>query len=255
MTEEPFRLDPQLVGLPLASFRRRIAAWVIDAALWLATGVPLLILLGLGALWVQAPDAFQGLQRVLTRRSVDDETGRAMYGAFLDLVDRRRPDLLPATLTGALRAGDVDRAIAYVDSVGVSFTVDLSGRDPSSYDATMRRIYVRNDILFGRLASFVGVLSFGLLYHTLLGAIGRGRTPGKWLFGCRIVRLDGARFGVGTAFDRAGGYTASFSTLGLGFAQALRDPNRQTLHDRMAGTVVVRAPRRRGLRSGAPPVV
>ena len=40
---------------------------------------------------------------------------------------------------------------------------------------------------------------------------------------------------------RAGGYSASAATALLGFLEMIWDPNRQTLHDRIAATVVLRA--------------
>ena len=41
------------------------------------------------------------------------------------------------------------------------------------------------------------------------------------------------------AFERAGGYAAGFATGLLGFAQVYWDANRQCIHDRISGTVVV----------------
>jgi len=68
----------------------------------------------------------------------------------------------------------------------------------------------------------------------------RGRTPGKFLFGIRIIRLDGKDIHIWQSFGRAGGYAASISTAGIGFLEAFWHPNRQTVHDRIAGTVVIR---------------
>lgn len=42
------------------------------------------------------------------------------------------------------------------------------------------------------------------------------------------------------AFGRFGGYAAGLATGLLGFLQVFWDPNRQALHDRVAGTVVIR---------------
>lgn len=79
-----------------------------------------------------------------------------------------------------------------------------------------------------------------MLYFTFFTWIMKGKTPGKWLFGIRVVRLDGKPIGLWDAFGRAGGYSASLSTLGLGFLEAIWHPNRQTVHDRISGTVVIR---------------
>jgi hypothetical protein len=91
-------------------------------------------------------------------------------------------------------------------------------------------------------------LGFGwfALYFTAFTVLGRGQTPGKRLLGIKVLRLDNRPLGWWLAFERFGGYAASFSTGLLGFAQVLWDRNRQALHDRAVGTVVVR------LRGGQP---
>ncbi len=57
--------------------------------------------------------------------------------------------------------------------------------------------------------------------------------------GIRVLRLDGEPITWWTAFERAGGYAAGFATGLLGFAQVIWDANRQAIHDRIVGTVVV----------------
>ena len=78
-------------------------------------------------------------------------------------------------------------------------------------------------------------------WFTLWLRLTRGRSPGKYLFRMRVVRLDGKKLGWWDAFSRAGGYSASAATLLLGFLEAIWHPNRQAIHDRIAGTVVVRS--------------
>lgn len=85
----------------------------------------------------------------------------------------------------------------------------------------------------------LGLGWFGI-YFTASLALWRGRTPGKRLLGIRVVRIDGDSLTTWDAFSRFGGYAASVLTGLLGFAQLLWDPNRQALHDRIAGTVVIR---------------
>ena len=66
-----------------------------------------------------------------------------------------------------------------------------------------------------------------------------GQTVGKRMMGVRVVRLDGEPITWWTAFERAGGYAAGLATGLLGFAQVWWDANRQAIHDRIVGTVVV----------------
>lgn len=85
-------------------------------------------------------------------------------------------------------------------------------------------------------------LGFGwaALYFTVFTTWWRGRTPGKRLFGIRVVRLTGEPLNWWTSFERYGGYWAGFATGLLGFAQVYWDPNRQAIHDRIGKTVVIR---------------
>ena len=101
--------------------------------------------------------------------------------------------------------------------------------------------------LLGGISNDLG-LGFGwfALYFTAFTVLGRGQTPGKRLLGIKVIRLDNRPIGWWPAFERFGGYAASFSIGLLGFAQVLWDRNRQALHDKAIGTVVVR------LRKGQP---
>lgn len=87
-----------------------------------------------------------------------------------------------------------------------------------------------------QLGSAIGLWS---IYFTVLLTVWNGQTVGKRLLGIRVVGLDGSRIGWWHAFERAGGYVAGLATGLLGFAQVFWDPNRQCIHDKIVGTVVV----------------
>ena len=93
------------------------------------------------------------------------------------------------------------------------------------------------------LRSVFDDLGFGFgwaaLYTTVFMSLTNGQTLGKRLLGIRVLRLDGRRINWWIAFERAGGYAAGFATGLLGFAQVYWDANRQAIHDRIVGTVVV----------------
>lgn len=68
------------------------------------------------------------------------------------------------------------------------------------------------------------------------------RSPGMALLGLRIVREeDGGRLDLGRVAIRYGGYLLSAAPLLLGFAWAIFDNRNQAWHDKLAGTLVVRA--------------
>jgi uncharacterized RDD family membrane protein YckC len=90
--------------------------------------------------------------------------------------------------------------------------------------------------IWEQAGSAVGLWS---IYFTLTLTLFRGFTVGKRMMGIRVVRLDGERFTLWTAFERGGGYVAGIATGLLGFAQVFWDPNRQCVHDKIVGTAVV----------------
>jgi uncharacterized RDD family membrane protein YckC len=85
------------------------------------------------------------------------------------------------------------------------------------------------------------VLFFGLSCY-----IGNGKTIGKRLMHIRVVSLVHHRMSLWHSVERALGYGASALELGFGFVQYFIHPNRRTVHDRMAETIVIREPRRPG---------
>lgn len=82
-----------------------------------------------------------------------------------------------------------------------------------------------------------------VIYFGLVVWLTNGRTLGKWLTGIRIVSLVHERIGFWHSLERALGYGASLLEAGSGFFQYLTHPCRQTVHDRIAETIVVRVQR------------
>jgi len=100
------------------------------------------------------------------------------------------------------------------------------------------------------LVEVIGAL-IGLSMHRVLlllagyGAVMwklKGTTVGGTICGLRVVRLDGRVMDWPTAIARAFGCFLSLAVAGLGFIWVVFDPERQSWHDKIAGTVVVRAP-------------
>lgn len=80
-----------------------------------------------------------------------------------------------------------------------------------------------------------------LLINFLVLPVFTGTTVGKWATGLRIERQSGEPLGFGHATLRHTlGYLVSLLTLGIGFLLAAFDAEGRALHDRIAGTVVVR---------------
>jgi hypothetical protein len=123
VTAEPLTVAPQLLDAPLASFRRRAAAYLLDLALFgIVVGA---VFLALSALSVHRgdPTFFPRLYAYATGRA-DEGAGRRLGLDFLHLVVDRAPDALPPELAEAVVAGDWERVDAQMDTdrLSVAFT-------------------------------------------------------------------------------------------------------------------------------------
>lgn len=77
-------------------------------------------------------------------------------------------------------------------------------------------------------------------YFVLFWTLG-GQTPGQYISGVRVARLDGKRLTVLRSLVRWAGLLVSLFPLGLGYLWCLWDDRRQIFADKMAKTVVVYA--------------
>ncbi len=88
------------------------------------------------------------------------------------------------------------------------------------------------------LAWLAVLAAWAFLYFTLSLTIA-GKTPGMALVGLKVVERDGSPLQPRAAFVRVLAMPLSFVLFGLGLAWAFFDRERRTLHDIIAGTVVV----------------
>jgi uncharacterized RDD family membrane protein YckC len=81
-----------------------------------------------------------------------------------------------------------------------------------------------------------------LVYHIAFWTW-KGTTVGGIICNLRVIRTDGASLQFGDALVRGLSSIFSLAVVGLGAFWILRDPERQSWHDRIAGTYVVKVPR------------
>lgn len=89
-----------------------------------------------------------------------------------------------------------------------------------------------------------GIWLIGLIL-ALINFVGlplvRGQTVGKMLMGLTILNMDGTDIRLGTVVLRhIAGYPATALTLGIGFLISAVNASGRSLHDFIAGTIVVR---------------
>src|SRR6266571_3867676 len=81
-----------------------------------------------------------------------------------------------------------------------------------------------------------------LIYHVAMWAW-KGTTVGGIVVGIKLVRVDGRPVDVGVALVRVAAGIFSALVLGLGFFWAGWDRGKQSWHDKIAGTVMVKVPK------------
>ncbi len=89
---------------------------------------------------------------------------------------------------------------------------------------------------------FIINITLSLIYYVVfVGA--KGQTPGKMVLGLKIIQISGEEMTYGRAFLRWIGYWVSFLIMGIGFLMIAFSREKQGLHDKIAGTYVVRVGR------------
>jgi uncharacterized RDD family membrane protein YckC len=78
-----------------------------------------------------------------------------------------------------------------------------------------------------------------VVYFGLTTYFGNGKTLGKKLLKIRVVSITHSHMTLWQSVERALGYGASILEFGFGFIQYFINPNRRTVHDRIAETIVV----------------
>ena len=94
-------------------------------------------------------------------------------------------------------------------------------------------VFLRLAVLFNLLYLFM-CMAYFTYFHGICG-----KTPGKMVFGLKVIRETGEPLTFGTAFLRWIGYFVSSLPLNLGFIWIAFDRKKQGFHDKLAGTVVI----------------
>jgi hypothetical protein len=176
---------------------------------------------------LSTPEALDAYAKLL-RSGADDRTSRAKLAA---LRSRLADTLAADTLRALQRSLDVERELAAARAAEAT-TLKKAAEGEK-----------KGGGIFAWINGLVNELGFGFgwasIYLTIMTSWWKGQTVGKRIMKIRVLRLDGEPMTWWAAFERAGGYAAGFATGLLGFAQVYWDANRQCIHDRISGTVVV----------------
>jgi len=157
-------------------------------------------------------------------------------------------DLILASVKRRLAAFVIDWLLIVVLYLSIVFVFSLFNINDWKID--VKSIFevdietnLNNKYFIMFLKIFFGFLP--VLYFTFLFYFFKGQTIGKYFLRVRVVSLYHDRLGLWHCFERSLGYFTSALEFGFGFIQAIWNPNRMTLHDKIGETIVVNVPRRK----------
>jgi len=254
VSAETLTVTPDVLGRPLAEPWRRLAAMLVDLIvvgllsflsrpfLGLGTGVLLFVLLGNSP---TAPAVMKTIRWICRGLGVAVILMSALalgHGTFL-----RQTRFNLDALTGASESAAMTQTVTVSPNATWSDLNSANSRLQQQVDELkdeIRAQHTASASWMNQARAFTGALgvTFGWsgLYFTLLAGAWNGRTLGKFVFGTRAVRINGAKLTYFDAFIRNGGYVAGVAMGLIGFLKLLWEPNRQAVEDRIAGTVVVK---------------
>jgi len=247
ITEESARIDPSLVGTPLATFRRRLTGFIVDLIVVFILTIPALFATAYVFTRIAAPRALELLREIRATESA--ERDEMLWHEFTvetaKLIYKRMPERMSGEFQLAFDQADSIKVDSLVSAYDWNFTIAFSDKPITRFNSQEKTVQVGMYVFMGHISIIANIGVLLILYFTAFTWLLRGFTPGKWLLRIRVLRLDNKRLTIWDSFGRAGGYSASIATLGLGFLEALWHPNRQAIHDRISRTVVVRVGRTR----------
>jgi uncharacterized RDD family membrane protein YckC len=121
--------------------------------------------------------------------------------------------------------------------IAASFSIITSAAEP----LLLKIGWIRSaeDIRFELNMNWPSIV-WTVLYFGVTTYFGNGKTPGKAVVGIRVASLVHPRMSLWHSLERALGYGASLLECGFGFIQYFIHPNKRTVHDRIAETIVIR---------------
>lgn len=96
------------------------------------------------------------------------------------------------------------------------------------------------EIVLDNISSSVLSIVVGWLYFAIQESGEQQATIGKKVLGLKVTTIDGQRMSFGQATGRHFGKIISGIILLIGYFMMLWDEKKQTLHDKMAGALVVK---------------
>ncbi|TRX57518.1 RDD family protein [Thalassomonas sp. M1454] len=159
-----------------------------------------------------------------------------LYGNYLELLSATTPqEKQPTTLANVT---DSKKELEPTNQAQEP-TVDPIEEAESDEAKSEKPVYSLIELAKGIFNDLGLGFGWAALYFTVFTSKWNGQTPGKRLFGIRVLQLDGTGLSLWDSFGRYGGYGAGLATGLLGFLQIYWDANRQAIQDKISATVVI----------------
>jgi uncharacterized RDD family membrane protein YckC len=246
VTDEPLRVQPDLIGRPLAAPWRRFVAFAVDYLVLLVPSLLLAVAASAAAIWVRDPKALHSLLSLI---GLERSTPEVKVQAMRDLttfLEAHHAVGLPPELRKAMAAGQNEVVTEILSRANISITLgppghreEDGGEAPGAEAQATPQIRVWLEQLIPPVLRAIVFYGLGALYFAAL-TTWTGATVGKRLLGIRVVRLDGHHLSFTESLERFIGYLHIPGSLFLNLLDLWRDPNRRLPHDRVVHTAVIR---------------
>jgi len=261
VTPQALNVAPELLGRPLATPARRLAAMAIDL-------VVVAVLSSAVNAWLITAGALAAWGLIRGRRDASRPRPRWLAPVVVGLiavgaVDAWRlrvarpkveqPDVaevagiathsLASAASGLMLAASAPERDEAVAQAAQEAALDAMATRVKTLEAEVKRLRGAPPDWREKIAAWLDEIGLGyggaLLYFMLVPLWWPGQTIGKRLLGLRVVEITGAPMSALLGFKRFGGYMAGLATGGVGLAQLMWDANGQALQDRAARTLVL----------------
>ncbi|MGB3619524.1 MAG: RDD family protein, partial [Catalinimonas sp.] len=215
------RVDDRWQGAHLAGFGRRAAAVVVDLLLIVLASQALAYVVTSGLLWLLVRRRLRRTTRrtaVHVRRHVRKLDGRLLDYEIDDRLRRRFRRHMEVYLHLIIWGPVVVAAALVLLALARRLTPAEGWQTMRAGLLTAEGWLTRPFVGAERLLDLATGYAAGFLYFSTLTYYWRGQTPGKRLFGMRVVKLNGRPLTFWNSVERCMGYSAS-SFLLLGFLQ------------------------------------
>jgi uncharacterized RDD family membrane protein YckC len=234
----PLRVDPAITGAELASPMRRLGAILVDGVILILPTVLVALLVAGLSLQRRDPAAMRALRTLLGGAQARESMAEVWRGLLPTLIRLEAPGL-PAAVVANYEGGHIDEAVAELRDWNIMVALHYGEEEIANHKAP-RVIRLEVEKLISPPIRAASILGVPALYFTVLLVVTGGATPGKWMAGTRVRRLDGHHITLYESFERFAGYLHIPAMVGLPILDLWRDPNRSMPHDRTVHTVVLR---------------